>query len=91
MCDCYSCIIYLIPTKTISPVSSCEQFRAQFRFCQVKSHVKTACESHDLNMDFCSFDNGFKKLRATISIKEYMLINIMLQVNRIKIGEDCST
>ena len=29
---------------------------------QVKIHVQTACESHDLNMDFCSFDNGFKQL-----------------------------
>ena len=30
-------------------------------YCQVKTHVQTACESHhDLNMDFHSFDNGFK-------------------------------
>ena len=28
----------------------------------IKTHVQTACESHDLNMDFCSFDNGFKQL-----------------------------
>ena len=33
------------------------------RLCQVKSHVQTVCESHDLNMDFC----GFKQLRLTNS------------------------
>ena len=27
-----------------------------------KTHVQTACEPHDLNMDFWSFDNGFKQL-----------------------------
>ena len=27
-----------------------------------KTHVQTARESHDLNMDFHSFDNGFKQL-----------------------------
>ena len=34
-----------------------------YRLCQVKSHVQTARESHDLNMDFC----GFKQLRVTFA------------------------
>ena len=33
------------------------------RLCQVQSHVQTAHESHDLNMDFC----GFKQLCVTNS------------------------
>ena len=33
------------------------------RLFQAKSHVQTACESHDLNMDFC----GFKQLLVTNS------------------------
>ena len=33
------------------------------RLCQAKSHVQTACESHDLNMEFC----GFKQLHVTNS------------------------
>ena len=27
-----------------------------------KTHVETACEIHDLNMDFVSSDKGFKQL-----------------------------
>ena len=34
----------------LSRVTSCKQFRAHFRLCQVKNHVQTARESHDLNM-----------------------------------------
>ena len=32
-----------------------------FKHCQVKTHVQTVHESHDLNIDFHSFDNGFKQ------------------------------
>ena len=53
---------WLVWATTLSHVTSCKQFRAQFRLCQDKNHVQTAHESHDLNMDFCSFDNGFKQL-----------------------------
>ena len=35
-------------------VRSCKQIRAHFKYCQIKTHVQTACESHDLNMDFRS-------------------------------------
>ena len=35
---------------------------ANFKHFQVKTHVQTACESPDLNMDFHSFDNGLKQL-----------------------------
>ena len=34
------------------------QIRAQLRLFQVKSHVQTAHESHDLNMDFAA-SNSF--------------------------------
>ena len=39
------------------------EFMAHFRYCQVKNHVQTACEPHDLNI-FCSFSNFFKQLLA---------------------------
>ena len=45
----------------LSRVTPCKQFRARISFCQVKSHVQTACESYDLNLDF----NGFKQLHGT--------------------------
>ena len=32
------------------------------KYFQVQTHVQTACESPDLNMDFHSFDNGCKQL-----------------------------
>ena len=51
-------------------VLSYKQIRAHFKYCQVKSHVQTARESHDLNMDLCSFDNGFKQLCVTNSMQE---------------------
>ena len=54
----------------LSRVTSCKQLSAQFRLWQVKSHVQTAHESHDLNIDFCSFDNGFKQLLAMNSMQE---------------------
>ena len=39
------------------------------RLCQVKSHVQTACESYDLNMDFY----GFKHLRVMNSYAKILL------------------
>ena len=39
-------------------------------FYKFKSHVQTARESHDLNMDFC----GFKQLRITNFMQEYCFI-----------------
>ena len=43
-----------------------KQIKAQFKYFHIKTHVPTASESHDdLNMDFPSFDNGFKQLCAT--------------------------
>ena len=43
----------------LSRVMSDKQIRAHFKYYQIKTHVQTARESHDLNMDFNSFDNGF--------------------------------
>ena len=40
-----------------------KQIRAHFNYCQIKTYVQTARESHDLNMGLYSFDNGFKNLR----------------------------
>ena len=37
--------------------------------CQAKSHVQTACESHDLKMDFCCF----KQLPVTNSYGRIMI------------------
>ena len=36
---------------------------------QVKNHVQTACESHDLNMDFCCF----KQLGTANSMQEHII------------------
>ena len=47
------------------PVMSDKQIGAQFQYFQIKTHVQTACESHDLNMDFCAFHNGYKQLWVT--------------------------
>ena len=41
---------------------SCLNTRPLGQYFQIKFHVQTASESHDLNMDFVSFDNGFKQL-----------------------------
>ena len=48
------CLIVLIPD--LCPIS---YFSTHFKYCQVKTHVQTACESHDLNMDFRLFDDNF--------------------------------
>ena len=40
------------PGKTVSHVMSYKQIRAHFKYCQVDTHVQTARESHDLNIDF---------------------------------------
>ena len=73
----------IIPNKNvnllISPgcnafgVLSDKQIRADFKYCQIKTHVQAACKSHDFNMDLCPFDNGFKKLCITNSIQEYLI------------------
>ena len=41
-----------------------------FKYCQVKTHVQTACEIPDLNMGFCSSDNGFEQKCALIFMQE---------------------
>ena len=73
--------------STLSPVTLCKQFWAQFRLCQLKNDVKTACESHDLKMDFCSFDNGFKQFRATNSMQECPLA-IIFTISNISVIHD---
>ena len=44
------------------------------RLCQVKSHVNTARESHDLKMDCC----GFKQLQVTNSYARILFLRIVL-------------
>ena len=40
-------------------------------YYQVQTHVQTARESPDLNMDFHSFDNGCKQLYEYTPMQEY--------------------
>ena len=49
-------------------MTSCKQLMAHCKYHQVKTHVQTACDVHDLNMDFCSYDTDFKQLCMRISI-----------------------
>ena len=51
--------------RKLSRVMLDKQIRAHFKYYQIKIHIQAACESHDLNMDFRSFDNGFKQLCVT--------------------------
>ena len=50
-----------IPARVISD----KHIRAHFKYCQIKTHVKTAHECHDLKMDFRLFDNAFKQFCVT--------------------------
>ena len=55
------------------PYNVMQTYQGPDRLLSSKSHVQTACESHDLNMDFC----GFKQLHVTNSYaitKDYLLI-----------------
>ena len=54
-------------------VTSDKQIRAHFKYCQIKIHVQLALESHDLNMDFISFDNGFIQLCVMNFMQESIL------------------
>ena len=47
--------------------------RGAFKYFQIKVHVQIACECHDLNLDFLSFDSGFKQLCVTNFMQEYIL------------------
>ena len=49
---------------------------AHFKYYQIKTDVQTACESHDLNMDFRSFDNGCKQLCIMNFMQEYCFWHI---------------
>ena len=44
---------------------------AHFKYFQIKTNVEAARESHDLNMDFRSFDNGFKQLCVMRNLFEH--------------------
>ena len=49
-----------------------KHIRVHFKYFKTKTHVQTARESHDLNMDFRSFDNGFKQLCVVNFMQEYL-------------------
>ena len=55
-------VVMISPAGTLSRVRSDKQIGAHLSKCQIKTHVQTACESHELNIGFHSFDNGFKQL-----------------------------
>ena len=61
----------------LSIITSCKQIRADFKYmyCPVKTHVQTACEPHDLNMEFCSFDNCFKLLCPLVLIIDAKILD----------------
>ena len=59
------------PGSNAFRVLSDKQIGAHFKHFQIKTHVQTARESHDLNMDFRSFDNGFKQLCVTNFMQEF--------------------
>ena len=44
------------------PYNVMQIMQGSFKYFQVLTHVQTARESPDLNMDFRSFDNGCKQL-----------------------------
>ena len=51
------------------------------RLCQAKSHVQTACESHDLNMDFLGLQTASRNEFLCKNIQSYhaeLFINIFL-------------
>ena len=56
-------------------VTSDKHIGAHFEYCQINIHIQTARESFDLNMDFRSFDNGFKLLRITNFMQECSFLN----------------
>ena len=53
------------PGCNVLPVLSDNKLGLILSIFKYKTHVQTARESHDLNMDFRSFDNGFKQLCVT--------------------------
>ena len=56
----------------ISHVMVNKQTRAHFKYCQAITNVQIAWELHNLDMDFCPFDNDFKQLCTLLSFKELM-------------------
>ena len=53
--------------RTVSVYCHANNMGPIFKYCQVKTYVQTAGAIHDLNIDFCSFDNGFKYIHARMS------------------------
>ena len=53
-------LIWSTWAATLSRVMSDKQIRTHFKHCQIITHVETAWESHDLNMDFRSFWQWFQ-------------------------------
>ena len=72
-------------------VLSDRQIRAHYKYFQIKTHVQTAHKSYDLNMDFRSFDNGFKqqsnKFDARISNQNLLGTVNKILAHQIRISE----
>ena len=60
------------PGSNVYLVLSDKLIGAHFKYFWMKTHVQTAHESHDLIMDFRSFNNGFKQLRVTNSMQKWL-------------------
>ena len=62
--------VMISPDRIAILVLSDKQIRARFKYFQIKTHVKTVRNSHELNMDFRLFDNDFKQLCITNFMQE---------------------
>ena len=58
-----------------------KQIRARFKHLQIKTHVQTAQEFHDLNIDFRSFDNAFKQLHVAKLMQELQITHKLHNVH----------
>ena len=61
----------------ISCLMSDKQISAHFMYYQIKTHDQTSWESHDLNIDFLSFEKGFKQLCVTNFLQECTLVSYL--------------
>ena len=62
--------VMINPDSNVFPSNVRQTNQGSFHYYQIKTHVQTACEPPDLNMEFCSFDNGFKQLSVTNFMQE---------------------
>ena len=57
-----------------SQTNAMQTSQGHFTYCQLGTHVQTENESHDLNMEFPSFNNGFKLLCSKVFMQESFIL-----------------